>query len=382
MANIATDARTYATKASAGTQSELKQLQSTADGVATARYFSSASTGRTGYNDFSETDLREVLQALNSVLDVLPLGSQPSPVSEDAPIPFDVDELPDHLDRIAANSPVGQTAQFVATLSMRIRMMLADQRLGPVVDARQQQNSVRFEEWLEAHIGADGADNGQLAIIDLSLVPSDVLHIVIAVTARIIFEATQRYRRINTQELPTVLVLEEAHTFVNVGGSQEAGNPTPEQMCRETFERIAREGRKFGLGLVLASQRPSELSPTVLAQCNTFLLHRIVNDRDQTLVGRLMPDNLGRLLEELPSLPSQQAILLGWATEVPVLVEITELRPEHRPNSSDPKFWEVWTGTEEREINWPLIVDEWTGQTTMDRPDTTGEIEEEVPSPD
>jgi hypothetical protein len=87
----------------------------------------------------------------------------------------------------------------------------------------------------------------------------------------------------------------------------------------------------------------------------------MVNDRDQELVGRLVPDNLGGLLKELPSLPSRQAILLGWAATIPTLVEITELSEEHRPRSSDPEFWNVWTAKKERPINWHEIVDEWTG---------------------
>jgi uncharacterized protein len=204
-----------------------------------------------------------------------------------------------------------------------------------------------------------------------------VLHIVIGVVARIVFEATQRYRKQNGNELPTVLVLEEAHTFVKRGSDIDSEVPTPLQICRQTFERIAREGRKFGLGLVLSSQRPSELSPTVLAQCNTFLLHRIVNDRDQELVGKLVPDNLGGLLRELPSLPSRQAILLGWAATVPTLVEITELPEAHRPRSSDPKFWDVWTGKEDRPISWGKIVDDWAGTKTRKESDSNnvGDVE-------
>ena len=135
----------------------------------------------------------------------------------------------------------------------------------------------------------------------------------------------------------------------------------PAQLCCEAFERIAREGRKFGLGLVLSSQRPSELSPTVLAQCNTFLLHRIVNDADQNLVSRLVPDNVGGLLKELPSLPSRHAILLGWATPIPVLVEIDELAEAHRPHSADPDFWDVWTLAKERRIDWATIAADWSG---------------------
>jgi DNA helicase HerA-like ATPase len=192
------------------------------------------------------------------------------------------------------------------------------------------------------------------------MVPADVLHIVIAVVARVVFEALQRYRKLYEEELPTVLVLEEAHTFVQRHLGDEVGHATPARVCRETFERIAREGRKFGLGLVLASQRPSELSPTVLAQCNTFLLHRLVNDRDQDLVARLVPDNLGGLLRELPSLPSQQAIVLGWATPVPVLVQMRYLPERQRPRSADPAFWDVWTGEQDRELDWKLIVDDWT----------------------
>ena len=158
-----------------------------------------------------------------------------------------------------------------------------------------------------------------------------------------------------------MLVLEEAHTFIRRGKDDDGPAATPTQLCRETFERIAREGRKFGLGLVLSSQRPSELSPTVLAQCNTFMLHRIVNDADQNLVGRLVPDNVSGLLRELPSLPSKQAILLGWATPIPVLVEIEELPEEQRPRSADPDFWDVWTLVKKREIDWRPIAKDWSG---------------------
>jgi len=372
--NLATDSQTYAEKTQGKLSDALQTLAHTADRLANTRHWQS--TKSEGYNDFNETELRGTIDSIDNVLSQLPLQPREEGVSEDAPVEFMVAMLPDHLDQIASEAPGGQTAQFLATLTMRIRMMLADQRLGPVVNP--DKKSITLEQWLESYIGKDQAENGELTILDLSLVPSDVLHIVIAVVARIIFEATQRYRKLNDKELPTVLVLEEAHTFVKRGSDEESDTPTPIQMCRQTFERIAREGRKFGLGLVLVSQRPSELSPTVLAQCNTFLLHRIVNDRDQELVGKLVPDNLGGLLKELPSLPSRQALLLGWAATVPTLVEITELPEDHRPCSSDPKFWDVWTGKEERSINWQEVVDDWTGtQSTTTTPPTSQEEGEE-----
>ena len=307
--------------------------------------------------DFSIVDIEAIRDRLTAYMDSVDDDAVATSISEDAPIPFDVNLLADHLDRIAAGQ--GNLAGFISTLGLRIRSMLADQRLGNVIGKTP---PTSFEEWLKSYIGDDGASNGPLAIIDLSLVPSEVVHVVVAVLARVIFESLQRYRRLHAEglSLPTVLVLEEAHTFIRRGKDDEGPASSPSQLCRETFERIAREGRKFGLGLVLSSQRPSELSPTVLAQCNTFILHRIVNDSDQNLVARLVPDNVGGLLRDLPSLPSRQAILLGWATPIPVLVEIDELVKEHQPQSADPDFWDVWTGANERPINWGEVAMQWS----------------------
>ena len=237
--------------------------------------------------------------------------------------------------------------------------MLADQRLGAVIGRNP---PTSFDSWLNDYVGDDGATNGPIAVVDLSLVPSEIVHIIVSVLARLIFESLQRYRRDDQkgQTLPTVLVLEEAHTFVRRGKDDDGPASSPTQRCREVFEKIAREGRKFGLGFVLSSQRPSELSPTVLAQCNTFLLHRLVNDADQNLVARLVPDNVGGLLRELPSLPSRQAVLLGWAAPIPVLVEVDELPSAQRPQSADPDFWRVWTLDAERSIDWGSIAKKWS----------------------
>ena len=111
---------------------------------------------------------------------------------------------------------------------------------------------------------------------------------------------------------------------------------------------------------MISSQRPSELSPTVLSQCNTFLLHRISNDRDQELVNKLVPDNLRGLLRELPSLPSQRAILLGWASELPIMVQMNHLSEEYSPQSTDPTYWKAWTaprGTQP--TDWKTVSEFW-----------------------
>lgn len=309
------------------------------------------------FSDFSEPVLTKVHQAIYSMLDQVQADAvvQVSSIDADSPVPFIIEDFPEYLETLAAEAG-GGTATNIQYLIMRIRTMLSDRRFNQVVAP---ENDLTFEEWLESYIGKDQAQNGPVAVIDLSLVPSDLLHVIAAVISRIVFEAVQRYKKLNDgKELPTVLVLEEAHTFIKRDIADDQSSSASIE-CRKTFERIAREGRKFGLGLVLSSQRPSELSPTVLSQCNTFLLHRIVNDRDQELVSKLVPDNLGGLLSELPSLPAGEAIIMGWASPIPVLVKMKELPLEKRPESSDPDYWNVWVGFEERKLNWSTIADDW-----------------------
>lgn len=367
---MANDADRLSTKVEGDLVTSLNQLAQTLASIADARF-------RTFVNDDDETvtyyisfeagDVERAIIAVEELLDSISEIELKIGPDEDAPIRFKGEDLANHVEQLAIKEGV---IQFIESLVLRIRMMLSDARLSSVVGTEE---PIEFDSWLADYVGASKAENGALAIIDLSLIPADVLHVIIAVISRVVFESTQRYRRLNSCELPTVLVLEEAHTFIQRGVLQEEDLPTPAQMCRRTFERIAREGRKFGLGLVLSSQRPSELSPTVLAQCNTFFLHRITNDRDQELVARLVPDNLRGLLRELPSLPTRQGILLGWASKQPVLVEVRELPKEQRPESADPAFWDVWTGKIDREINWKEIVSDWTNQP----PEESGNSEEE-----
>lgn len=307
------------------------------------------------WSDFAAADLEELAASLQALLDSLPPGQVDEHMHEDAPLAFDVSSLASHLEGLAARQSAN-VANFVSTLGLRIRGMLADSRLGSVVN---DPDPPEFKDWLDDYVGANNAANGNIAVIDLSLVPSDTVHIIVSVLARIVFEALQRFRRNTGQSLPTVLVLEEAHNFVKGAGTTDRESWNAADLCRDIFERISREGRKFGLGLLVSSQRPSELSPTLLAQCNTFLLHRIVNDADQKLVSKLVPDNIGGLLKELPGLPSGHAILLGWAAPIPVLVEMRELNHDHRPRSDDPAYWDVWTGKEERDVDWSMLAAGW-----------------------
>lgn len=319
-----------------------------------ARRRSHSRDGRTFWAPFAAPEIDELVEALEAVERELPDHDLELGASEDAPIPFDVAELSGHLEVLASGEQ--SSSQFVGAFGLRIRTMLGHLRMRTVVGGSGSPESI--EEWLTGLIGDPEADRPSITVVDLSLVPTGLLHVVSAVIARVLFEALQRHRRLSGQQLPTVLVLDEAHHFLRRAPDGEDHSDAG-ALCRQVFETIAREGRKFGLGMVLSSQRPSEVSPTVLSQCNTYLLHRIVNDRDQELVRKLVPDNLGGMLDELPNLPTQHAILLGWATSVPLLVRMRSLAPDHRPHSDDPRFWETWIGEVPASVDWSEVSAGW-----------------------
>jgi len=317
------------------------------------------------FRAFTEQQVETIITAIRLSLETLGGIIYQEGADEDVPLFFKGSDLADHLEILSNQENINQFLDF---LIARIRILLSDSKMNAVIGSDE---GVTLEHWLTDYIGKDKAGDGCLSVIDLSLVPTEVVHIVTAVIARMVFEALKRYMKINGVALPTVLVMEEAHTFVK-RYKDDIENQDAATVCCQVFERIAREGRKFGLGLVISSQRPSELSPTVLSQCNTFLLHRITNDRDQELVHRLVPDNLKGLLRELPLLPSQNAILLGWASELPVLVRMTDLSSSQQPRSDDPDFWGAWIGRDEEgkqvscDIDWSSIAEDWQAGHTGD----------------
>lgn len=276
------------------------------------------------------------------------------PIDANVPIPFSGE---DFLRSIEANAELMNTMEYSETMIMRIRTLLSDSKLKKVI-LDEADNATSLSNWLNDYICPSESSNERITVIDLSMVPAELTHIITAVVARMVLEALQRYRKLHGgTSLPVTLVMEEAHTFIKrYAAESEYGSAS--EMCSKVFEKIAREGRKFGLGLIISSQRPSELSQTVLSQCNSFLLHRISNDRDQELVSKLVPDNLRGLLRELPSLPARNAILLGWASELPVLVRMNKLKDDNRPKSDDPDFWHEWT-VDHRNADWDRVADEW-----------------------
>ena len=201
------------------------------------------------------------------------------------------------------------------------------------------------------------AKAANVVVVDLSLLASEVLENVTALIGRLIHEFLQRLSDpvsgVGRGEFPVVLVLEEAQNYI-----RESRKPEEDSISKQVFERIAREGRKYGLGLVVASQRPSEMSKTVLSQCNSFIVHRLQNPEDLRYFREIVPGIYGQLLDQLPALAPRSALVLGECIQAPALVEMREADPV--PRSKNPKFYKSWTsGMSAPDVE--AVCEKWEG---------------------
>ena len=192
-----------------------------------------------------------------------------------------------------------------------------------------------------------------ISIVDVSGVPSEVTSVVVSVLARMVFDYAL-WSRTEAQR-PLLLVCEEAHRYVPKDENSGA------QAVRKILERIAKEGRKYGVSLGLITQRPSDLAEGVLSQCGTIISMRLNNDRDQACVRAAMPEGARGFLDAIPALRNRECIVCGEGVAIPLRVRFDDLEPEKRPASSDPSFARLWceTGDEEGIIN--RTIKRWRG---------------------
>lgn len=298
-----------------------------------------------------------IRREVSAAFGVLGMGSAQAAPDFDAPVFYSLQELcdfflPNRIQMEQAND--SKIAGYVATLQMRLSRLLADGRYDFIT--RIEKHADPLGSYLKALMGVDptGGDatsdwpaashfqaqrethggGPSVTIFDLSLVANDVLENVTALLGRLLFDFAVRSQP--RAEHPVLLVLEEAHRFIPsrqdpVGGASRSAT---------VFERIAKEGRKFGLSLLLASQRPSELSETVVAQCGTVIAHRLTHEADQSLLRHATALSSRALLDQLPSLAQQHALVTGVSTGVPVAVRVRDVA--NPPKSDDPNFINTW----------------------------------------
>jgi uncharacterized protein len=173
-----------------------------------------------------------------------------------------------------------------------------------------------------------------ISIIDVSAMPSDITSVVVSVLSRMVFDYAIWAR--DEAQRPILLVCEEAHRYIP---STTTGDG---QAVRRILERIAKEGRKYGVSLGLITQRPSDLAEGVLSQCGTIISMRLNNDRDQAFVKAAMPEGARGFLDSIPALRNREAIICGEGVAVPIRVALDNLEEERRPASGDPSFTELW----------------------------------------
>ncbi len=193
-----------------------------------------------------------------------------------------------------------------------------------------------------------------ISIIDVSGVPSDIVSVVVAVLSRLVFDYAIWSR--SEVQRPVLLICEEAHRYIP-SDKNSAG-----QAVRKVLERIAKEGRKYGVSLGLITQRPSDLAEGVLSQCGTIIAMRLNNDRDQAFVKSAMPEGSRGFLDVIPALRNRECIVCGEGVSIPIRVSFDDLERDRCPASSDPLFSQLWKQTGEEEAMVARVVKRWRAQ--------------------
>jgi uncharacterized protein len=239
----------------------------------------------------------------------------------------------------------GTLDKFISRFENKIK----DKRLSFLFgDASQE---ISFIDVIKNFIGYKDAEKSNVTIIDLSGVPFEVLSITVSLISRLLFEFGYfTKKKQGENNTPLLLVYEEAHKYA------PKSNLVKYRSSTLAIERIAKEGRKYGVTLAIVSQRPSEISETIFSQCNNFVAMRLTNPDDQNYVKRLLPDTLDGVTESLPSLKSGEALLIGDAVVMPSIVCIE--RCANEPSSNDIRYIELWK-EKWRDIDFNNTLESW-----------------------
>ena len=275
-----------------------------------------------------------------------------SNMTVESPIPYNIQNVVEELKRLDTEmvqgtrgdkqGPLyGKLTRFVQRLESKIM----DKRLNFLFNNDTSLLGYNwFAQLIEKLLGY-GNDNG-VKVVDFSEVPSDILPLITGLMGRLIF-TIQQWTDTNERQ-PIAIFCDEAHLYLPVSSVDSM-----DERGLKSFERIAKEGRKYGVSLVVISQRPSDVSKTILSQCGNFIAMRLTNPEDQNVIRRLFPDSLGDFAEMLPILDVGEGLVVGDASLLPSRVILD--KPIIQPNSSTVDFWDIWN-EEKKSSNWEKAV--------------------------
>ncbi|MDD3536118.1 MAG: DUF87 domain-containing protein, partial [Candidatus Cloacimonetes bacterium] len=260
----------------------------------------------------------------------------------------------------ATNGPFyGEFNRFVS----RLEAKLSDKRLQFLLDPRKQNGDAYktedFSEIMKQFLGY--VNKANISIFDLSGIPFEMLSICVSLVARLIFDFCFHYTKVrqitgDANDIPVMIVCEEAHNYI------PQSNDSMYKSSRKSIERIAKEGRKYGLNLMVVSQRPSEVSSTIFAQCNNFIALRLTNDNDQHYIRRLLPESSSAITEILPNLSPGECLVVGDAVVIPAIIQMS--LPDPEPNSQNIEVMKKWKENW-KNISFEDIVKRWRKETNI-----------------
>lgn len=268
----------------------------------------------------------------------------------DKPRPFCLDEVKNHIEFLQAarlkkgtqlteRVPAGEFSESFKSILDKLAVLRRDPRIRFMMREWNNQ-SPSLESIIAQLVGQIQSDGGvaqDIRILDISGLPNEVAGPLAAMLARLLFQYKVYQTTEERKRDPVVLVCEEAHRYVPDRGEAEYA------AAQTAIRRIAREGRKYGIGLMLVSQRPADVESTVISQCGTWLVLRLTNAADQQHVSRFLPDGLSGMTKALPNLAQQEAIFVGEGASMPARVRIRDLTVEQLPKSETAKFAKGWT---------------------------------------
>lgn len=287
----------------------------------------------------------DILRFKNDSLVANGLAQEYPDATVESPFPYDIAQLLSDLEdkdkELLEGARAGTTKQGplygkLTRFIQRLRSKLSDKRLNFMFNDSSALKTHQWFESLAVKLIGFGQGSG-LKIIDFSEVPSDILPLITGLVARIVF-SLQQWMPMEKLH-PVAIFCDEAHLYITNGSSDSI-----DVRGTKNFERISKEGRKYGLALVVISQRPSDVNKTVLSQCGNFIAMRLTNPDDQNVIRRLFPDNLGDFAESLPVLDIGEAIVVGDACLLPSRVKVTA--PTVKPKGETFAFWDKWSQAE------------------------------------